>query len=145
MIRNSAFPNVLRICLCLSIFSSGCGSKSYNTAPVSGKVTLDGKPVPGALVSFTPLPVDGKTPGPVSTGRCDDEGRYSLATINGEIGAVVGNHRVSIFSYSPKVAPGPDEVQEIEKFPMRFNTRTRLTSEVTETGLEDENFDLSTR
>ena len=46
----------------------GCsgGSKPYKTAAVSGRVTLDGRPLPGARVTFQPVhnPQSGLLSGP---------------------------------------------------------------------------------
>lgn len=145
MIRNRARNGWLGFGLCLCLLVVGCESKPYRLAPVNGKITLDGKPVPGAFVKFTPLPVEGKTPGPVSKGRCDTEGRYSLTTIDGDAGAIVGKHRVSIYSYSAPEILEPGEAPGKEMFPRRFNTASKLISEVTESGLENENFELTTR
>src|SRR5687767_4524628 len=76
----------------------GCDSKPYGLAPVSGIVTLDGAPVPGAQVSFQPQGGGSQeNPGPGSTGLCDSSGRYELTTIRQEPGAVPGPHAVRIY------------------------------------------------
>jgi len=68
----------------------GCGSDGLGTAPVSGMVTLDGKPVEGAGVMFSPV-----NPGPIAIGTTDAEGRFVLAT--GKLtGAMLGEHKVTI-------------------------------------------------
>ena len=67
----------------------GCGG-GLELAPASGKVTLDGQPLADAAVNF--VPVDG---GPVASGVTDDQGRFSLATVN-KAGAVPGQHHVTI-------------------------------------------------
>ncbi|TWT89830.1 hypothetical protein Mal64_02100 [Pseudobythopirellula maris] len=131
------------VVLCLAV--AGCDSRPYSLAPVSGTVTLNGKPVPRTLVKFVPMTVDGKTPGPVSTGRCDGDGHYSLTTLDGGRGAVVGKHRVSIFSDSPAVAPPPDAEPTVELFPSQYNVLTKLRAEVPESGLEDADFEVTTR
>lgn len=59
-----------------------------------GVVTLDGKTLPGVLVSFFPDPSLGQVPG--STGRTDDTGHYKLTTADGRPGAVVGRHTVTV-------------------------------------------------
>ena len=69
------------------LVASGCGG---NTVPVSGVVTLDGKPVEGAAVSFTPEKSDGVGG---SYGKTDAQGRYSLKTVIGDkAGAAAGKH-----------------------------------------------------
>src|SRR5262245_49500081 len=90
------------LCLCLSLVG-GCGSSAeYELAPVSGVVTLDGKPVPYTQVVFIPQATGGSTnPGPGSAAACDDQGHYQLKTVRGEDGAVVGTHSVRISSLGP--------------------------------------------
>jgi len=74
---------------CLLGICSGCGSDG-GTAPVSGTVTLDGKPVKKAGVMFSPV-----EPGPIAMGTTDDEGRFVLAT--GKLtGATLGEHRITV-------------------------------------------------
>jgi hypothetical protein len=73
----------------------GCGGPSF--VPVSGKVTLDDKPLAGATVGFYPLSVKPGTPAPNSSGRTNDKGEYTLTAATSKTkGAAVGKHRVSI-------------------------------------------------
>src|SRR5690606_492951 len=67
-------------------------------APVSGVVTLDGKPLADAKLIFEPIGDDkGTAAGKPSYGRTDEAGRYTLSSpIAGEQGAAVGPHRVRI-------------------------------------------------
>jgi hypothetical protein len=61
------------------------------TARVTGVVTLDGQPVDGATVSFSP-----KSEGAVAAaGITDASGRFSLSTTSGE-GAAPGSYAVVI-------------------------------------------------
>jgi hypothetical protein len=74
----------------------GCGPKQQ-FAEVSGVVTLNGKPMPDALVEFLPDPEKG-TQGPMSMGTTNAEGRFRLVCSDSDRrdGAVVGFHRVLI-------------------------------------------------
>lgn len=83
---------------------AGCG-KEYEVAPVSGRVTLDGKPMADVGVTFVPLAKDKKKPnvGPGSIGKTDAEGRFTLKTVNGEEGAVPAEHVVRMSAASPPV------------------------------------------
>ena len=67
--------------------------------PVSGQVTLDGKPLAKAVVTFQPMG-SGKSTETKSTGsvgRTDSEGRFVLRLVSPEQnGAAVGNHIVTI-------------------------------------------------
>ena len=57
----------------------GC-SKPYRVAQVSGRVTLDGKPLQKASVTFAPLGTqENQAPGPTAWGPTDADGRYKLA------------------------------------------------------------------
>ena len=67
----------------------GCGRNAYRLADVSGRVTLDGEPLAGGVVSFQPQAAGGSVAGPGATGRIDADGRYRLASIDGGSGAVV--------------------------------------------------------
>ena len=72
---------------------AGCGDSSI--APVSGKVTLDGAPVAGIRLVFSPVLIEGTDAGPWSSGLTNEAGEYSLETRHKDVGAVVGEHTVS--------------------------------------------------
>jgi hypothetical protein len=82
----------------LSITVLGCGRGGPKVAHVSGRVTLDNKPLANAVVMFSPVPVPGnENPGPDSGGRTDADGRFTLMlTGTTREGAVVGKHKVRI-------------------------------------------------
>jgi hypothetical protein len=84
--------------LLLVALAAGCQG---NIVPVSGEVTLNGKPLAGAVVTFQPVGSQtGKSPQPVATGsvgRTDAVGHYSLRLVHPDRpGAVVGDHAVTI-------------------------------------------------
>jgi hypothetical protein len=91
-------PGVWRACLLLFasvlLTATACNSNPQ-LAEVSGVVTLNGKPMPEALVEFLPDPAKG-THGPRASGTTDGEGRFRLVRDNEQDGAVVGFHRVLI-------------------------------------------------
>lgn len=79
-------------------FIVGCGGSADttpHTVPVTGVVTLDGKPLEGATVLL--IPTDPKTDG--CSGTTNAEGKYSLAksTIPG---AMPGTYKVTIEHYA---------------------------------------------
>src|SRR5256885_11248434 len=90
----------LRLCFLvqlLAVFSlsASCkgGAAPSNLAPVSGKVTMDGKPLPKASVRFQPDKGGGD-----SYGTTDDQGNYTLRWTGnqaGADGAVVSRGRAS--------------------------------------------------
>lgn len=76
---------------------SGCGASGPATAPVSGTVTVQGKPQANLVVSF--LPQSGTIEaGRGSMGVTDAAGKYALKTTESEQrdGALVGKHKVVI-------------------------------------------------
>jgi hypothetical protein len=76
------------------IATAGCGG-SPSMVPVSGTITLNGKPLKGAQVTFTPVPEPGSPEiGLSSHGETDDSGKFTLSTIDGQTGAVAGKHKV---------------------------------------------------
>jgi hypothetical protein len=125
---------------------TGCESKPYTLAPVAGIVTLDGEPVPGAVVNFQPQAGESRSPGPGSTGRCDAEGHFELKTIRDELGAVKGVHTVRIYSYSPEspVASDGGSGPRKEIIPDRYNYASELTYEVPADGTDSADFELTT-
>src|SRR5437870_9275801 len=78
----------------------GCGGGGMKYAPVSGKVTMDGKPLAKVSVIFSPLPTPGSNiAGNTAGGVTDENGQYTLKTSTPDglkDGAQVGKHRVSI-------------------------------------------------
>lgn len=74
--------------LCLT---PGCGPRRPATVPVTGRITLDGKPVAGAAVMFEPE--GGGVPARGSTGP---DGTYTLTTFERDDGAIAGRHRVGV-------------------------------------------------
>lgn len=72
----------------------GCGKAPKGgpeTVKVSGAVTLDGEPVAGAHVTFSP-----KTAGPPAFGMTDEQGRFSLQTFEPGDGAIAGKYLVTV-------------------------------------------------
>ena len=77
---------------------TGCSDNSGGPlGPVSGTVTLDGKPLVGVEVVFSPMATEGNSnPGVYSFGTTDESGHYELKTRHGKTGAIVGKHSVTI-------------------------------------------------
>lgn len=117
---------------------SGCGG---GTASVSGVVTLDGKPVEGASVSFAPVSGDGGGIGG-SYGKTDAQGRYELRTVVGDrSGAAPGKHKVTISLSKPD--PKNPEGAEKNLIPAKYNTKSDLTFEVPTGGTDKADFTLT--
>jgi hypothetical protein len=112
----------------LGVLLTGCGGKSYMTAPVSGKVTLDGKTLPHASVMFIPVfdPGD-KNPLPSSIGITDDNGHYAVVLNNNSKanGAVLGKHKI-IVAISAEVSQADTKETFHKQVPARY-TRINTT------------------
>ena len=77
---------------------AGCGSASAGPksesplAPAKGRVTMDNKPIEGAMVIFSPL---ASNMGDGAVGITDAKGNYE-ATAGGTTGAPVGSYKIMI-------------------------------------------------
>jgi hypothetical protein len=117
----------------------GCGG---STSRVSGVVTLNGQPLEGATVSFTPASGDGGGVGG-STGKTDAQGRYTLRTVVGDAtGAAVGKHKVTISLYRENPT-NPDQAGT-ETVPPQYSdpAKTELSYDVQSGGTDQANFAL---
>ena len=77
-----------------TLLIAGCGP-SY--PPVSGRVTIAGRPAAGVRVLFTPLATGSSVaPGPYAQATTDAECRYSLVTRRGIPGATPGRNLVEL-------------------------------------------------
>lgn len=91
----------------------GCGPSNPPTYKVSGVVKLDGKPVPGATVTFLP---DTGTDAQPATGTSDNEGKYSLTTFVSGDGAMKGMYLVTVMKVQTEAGQSPyDAYKEPEK------------------------------
>ena len=113
----------------------GCGRSDLGT--VTGTVTLDGEPLPEAMVMITP--VTGGRPG---AGRTDAQGKYEIQHDRTSKGALLGEHVVEI-STGDELANDDDTVTVIpEKIPAKYNQNSELRMTV-EAGSNVFDFDLS--
>jgi hypothetical protein len=82
------------IAAALMLAGSGCGSGAAKLYKVSGKVTLDGKPVSHATVEFEPVdPAGGQKP---ASGQTGEDGTFTLTTNTSGDGAAAGKYKVAI-------------------------------------------------
>ncbi|MCZ2343812.1 MAG: hypothetical protein LC104_18745 [Bacteroidales bacterium] len=97
--------------LLLLILSAGGCSDQPNLVPVSGTLTLDGKPLPHKAIRYIPEP---GTPGLGGGRNSDAEGRYTiLAQLGGQtkdfLGLPPGQYRVVIAEPQiPMTSPVPE-------------------------------------
>jgi hypothetical protein len=117
--------------------------------PVSGTITLDGKPLGGAGIMFLPR---GETRGTGAFAMTDAAGKYSLKTDYGGPGAPNGEYAVTISKvvnrdgtpYVPN--PNAAEAGERETLPGTYSDsmKTVLTATVPKGG-DTINFDLKSK
>jgi hypothetical protein len=77
--------------------AAGCGKKAGEFVPVSGKVTLDGKPLTVGAISFRPDAARGNASMHIPSGDIDPQGNYKLVTV-GKDGAPLGWYKVLVFA-----------------------------------------------
>jgi len=146
---------ITSLVLCaMAIAIGGCGRGGPNYAPVSGTVTLDGKPYGDAVVVFLPKATPANpNPGRSSAGETDEQGRFDLKTDELIRGAVVGKHLVKISTRGPVMqfdpATGsPDNAPPTVKrdlIPAEWNTMSEKEFEVPPGGTDKANFDIVTK
>lgn len=107
---------------------SGCsgGTDGPELAGVGGYVHLDGQPLPGASVIFTP------ENGSPSYGTTDENGYYTLSYSINQDGAMIGKHKVQISTHrsEDEDAEGNTISAAPETLPAKHNRETTLTAEV---------------
>lgn len=74
------------------LMALGC-SGGGKPIKVEGKVTLDGKPLPEALIQFLP---EGEQGGPPANGLSGTDGTFRLTTFNSGDGALPGTYKVTV-------------------------------------------------
>jgi len=115
----------------------GCGTEAATlppTAPVTGTITLDGRPMATGEVVFV-VPGEPEARLPVTNGAFSGE-------------AYVGQNRVGVFTYreeTPDSGLSTDTVKKVNLVADRFSYNTTLTAEVTQSGPNEFTFDAKTR
>jgi hypothetical protein len=133
----------------------GCSSGGPQFAPVSGVVTLDGKPYGKAVVTFQPIGTEGNAnPGRGSSAYTDENGRFVLMCDGKITGAVVGKHRVRIMTRgSDVVTQNPDTGtpdnaptgKKVDPIPLEWNAQSTKDFDVPPGGTDQANFNIETR
>ncbi len=119
------------LCVMILIGLSGCGNGGPHLVAVSGKVTVDGKPVPNAIVTFNPVAAGGSN----SLGKTDAQGVYRLEFSQDKQGALVGDHVVEIVTKKVSKAELPDDGSAVAEapyveIPAKYRKRGSLTATV---------------
>ena len=119
----------------IAVVCLGVGCSRSDRPPlgrVGGTVTLDGVPLAGALVVFTP---DG--PGRSAIATTDTAGRYELSFLRDIAGANVGTHTV-------RITTATEDRGGKEILPDRYHVNTELTAKV-ESGTNAIDFPLQSK
>ena len=97
--------------LCSLSLLIGCSSGGTRVEHVTGTVTLDGEPVEGARIAFSPVSPDGENEG--AFGRSDASGVYLLTSWGGEPdrGAMAGEYIVTVQKAEVIELMPPDETR----------------------------------
>ena len=131
------------VVLLLALAVAGCEGPpradygSVGLADVSGTVTMDGKPLEGAVVRFR----HADNPMRYAYGQTDADGHYSLQFNSEAPGALPGPKAVLISTAAtgPEVRSGGGP----ERVPVRYNRDTELTAVVEKDGSHTFDFDLT--
>ncbi len=130
---------------------AGCGQPADKLPrrAVSGKVTLDDKPLEHGVISFIP---DGQAANPVSGGAVIAAGSFSISA---EQGLTPGKYKVSITATADEPpppagqAPGPTPKKKAKVepplIPAQYNTASKLLAEVKESGSTSFDFPLTSK
>ena len=106
---------------------AGCGVRDPNLpelVTVTGTVSLDGKPLPRAIVTYLPTVAE---QGGGAIGFTDAEGKYTLQTVHGGEGCPRGPYKVTI---AKMVMPDGSEIPEGSNIDeMEVGTRQILPEE----------------
>jgi len=102
--------------LATGAFLVGCGnSGAAPTAKVSGKVTVDGMPVSGAVVSFNPVSGGSSKGGRMANATTGSDGTYKLSSFAKEDGAMPGDYTVSVIGMGVPMKYNDGSLPEMKK------------------------------
>ena len=118
--------------IAFTVLLSGCGGG--DTRPVTGSVTMDGEPLGKVIITYYPME-GGRTN---SISETNDQGEYVLRYTSKAKGAIPGKYKVLI----SKTKKQPNGIEK-ELLPLRYNRKSELVAEVTSSGDNVFNFDLT--
>jgi hypothetical protein len=91
--------------IALLVVFAGCSRSEL--VPLTGKLTLDGAPLPTAIITFS-----NTTDGPSGYGSVEPDGDY-FAKTGSQAGLMPGDYRISVVAHEPEVVTN----RSIEKVP----------------------------
>ena len=120
----------LCVAAAMSIFLSGCGKPGIGAIPVSGSVTVNGKPMEGVLVQFMPESPGGRA----ASGTTNAEGVFNLTTEEYRDGAIPGMYKVAVTKREMEddglsnITVDPNDPASMDAIYSQANTRTQTKS-----------------
>lgn len=103
-------PRMPGLVLALALAAgAGCGSAAPVVSPVEGVVKVDGKPAGNLLIQFTPMAWAKDRPVTSASAVSDPAGRFILKADDGQPGAPVGTHKVTVVDNNLSVEGEPDQ------------------------------------
>lgn len=123
--------------------TTGCGRSDLpELGTVSGQVLLNNKPLPNAIVNFSP-----QAGGRPSTAETDDSGRYSLLYLTDVEGAIVGKHSVTveriISEEEDNLSDDPADLEAGQELPEQLPPSASDGSIIKEVNAGDNSIDIS--
>ena len=142
MVRHGAAGLSGWLLVLVAVLAAGCGSGGPEIAYVSGRVTMDGKPLAHATVVF--IPENGRPAG----ARTDEDGNYVLNFTEGRRGAIPGKNTIRITTL--REAEQDENGKTVlpaspETIPPKYNTESTLTFTVEPNKRNVANFDLQSK
>jgi len=138
----------------LAMSAAGCDVSGPKYVPVSGVVTVDGKPYDKAVVAFLPKSsAANPNPGHSSAGETDANGRFFLKTHDLKNGAVIGKHLAKLqtrtdapqFDSTTGSQDSAQSKTKVDPIPAEWNALSEREFDVPSTGTDKANFDIVTK
>jgi hypothetical protein len=142
VLRFSLTTGVLLLVIC------GCGY-GRKVAPVSGVVTLNGKPIADVAVTFEPIVPEGQSIAGLSAfGVTGADGRYSLKLYGTETrGATVGKNRVKFTGFTAPTDMSEEALNKAARskvnIPIRYWGDSKIECDVPAGGTDKADFQLT--
>lgn len=119
----------------------GCGDSGPATGIVTGIVTLEGKPVEGAFVTFEPMFEEGTIC--ESAEKTDAQGYYEMQYSAEKNGVLLGEHRVHISTADFEKQPDGSNKRIPERVPKFYFGPDTVLRFTVEEGENDGSFELT--
>jgi len=116
----------------LLVIATGCGDGRVKCYPVSGSVTVKGKPAEGAELVFHPDAGDTAAPRP--TAVVGPDGTFKLTTYAVGDGAPAGGYKVTVRWLPPRKGPGAPDGPDRLNGKYATPATTKLTATVAAPG-----------